>query len=341
MKNEEKANLLSKLHCNIFEYSLKEKPQGKIDREDGIFFNIEKIEIMCFDSGICFLILKTNIENSQSFSDLLNFNYKFKDINTDYTMLKEYNDIKIQTDTFDNMKELSNFVDDIIGVNADIETSNSIDLYNKRFFVYTYACVNQEEWNSEDDFKNIENDFIKFTNVLSINNSLNFNEEDFRKNYEEYKEFKYARFGFTKQSASLLTSSIDINNYTKILFDYENEYLYTLLISLYQRIYLKKFENEFKEREDLGNTAKRFYKFTEEIWNGEITNSVTGTMYYAKWKEIFELKNLYKEIKNKYELVYKGLEIDNNAKTNKVIAVALVISLILNIVNFIAIAKLL
>ena len=343
-QNQEKANILSKLHCNIFEYKLKEKPQGKINKTDdgeGIFFNIDKIEIICLDSGICFLSLKTNIENSTQFSDLLNFNYKFKDINSDYTMLKEYNDIKIQTSAFENMTELSTFIDDIIGINTENEDLKNIDLYNKRFFVYTYSCIDQENWSNEEDFKNIENDFIKYTNVLSNNNTLNFNIEDFKKNYDSVKEFKYTKFGFTKQSASLITSSIDINNYTKILFDYENEYLYTLIISLYQRNYLKKIEIGFKNKDDLNNVLKMFYKFTNDLWYPEITNSLTGTMYYNKWKEIFELKDIYNQIKNRYETMYKELNIENDTKTNKTLAIALVVSLLLNVINFIIVAKLL
>lgn len=341
IKNQEKAKILSGLHCNIFEYNLNEKPQGKISSENGIFFNIEKMEIICFDTGICFLVMKTNVENSNKFSDLLNFNYKFKDINAHYAMLKEYNDIKIQTDSFGNMKELSEFIDSIIGINTEHEKLNEIDLYNKRFFVYTYSCIDQENWNREEDFKNIENDFIKFTNVLSNNNTLKFNEEDYEENYESYKSFKYAKFGFTKQSASLMTSSVDINNYTKILFDYENEYLYTLIISLYQRIYLKLIEGGIKNKKNLEQISKMLYKFTKDLWYPEITNSVTGTMYYNKWKDIFELKSIYKDLKNKYEIIYKELGIDNTAKMNKIISIALVISLLLNIINFIAIAKLL
>ena len=52
--NKLEAVILSKLHCNIFEYVLDKKIQGKINEEDGIFFNIDKIEIICLDTGICF-----------------------------------------------------------------------------------------------------------------------------------------------------------------------------------------------------------------------------------------------------------------------------------------------
>ena len=54
--------ILSKYHCNIFEYNFETKAQGKISDDDGIFFNIDKMEIICFDTGECFLILKTTIE---------------------------------------------------------------------------------------------------------------------------------------------------------------------------------------------------------------------------------------------------------------------------------------
>lgn len=333
--NKEKAKILSKFHCNIFEYRLDNNPQGKVQEaeDESIFFNIDKIEIICFDSGICFLSLKTNIENSEKFSDLLNFNYKFKDLNTDYAKLKEYNDIKIQTNTFENMTDITEFINSITQVNT--KTIDDTDIYNKRFFVYTYCSIDQEYWNSEESFKSIENEFIKYTNVLSNNSTLNFNAPDFKDNYQEYQEFKYTKFGFTKQSASLFTSNIDLNNYNKILFDFENEYLYTLIISLYQRMCLKKIEKDLKKN------IKLFYKFTNELWFNEITNSLTGTKYYNKWKEIFELKNIYKKIKEKYEIGYKQLGIENTSKANKVISIALIVSLILNVINFIVVAKLL
>ena len=333
-KNGIKAVMLSKFPCTLFAYTIDKKIQGKVNEEDGIFFNIDKIEIICLDTGINFLIIKTNIENSDKFSDVLNFNYKFKDINTDYKKLKDFNNIKVQTDIFGSMDELSEFIDNIIGINNG-ENLKDLDLYNKRFFVYSYTCVDQDNWNSADDFKNIENDFIKYSNVLSNNSTLEFDNKELKSITQTIKPFKYAKFGFTKQSSSLMTSSADINNYTKILFEYENEYLYTLLICLYERIYLKKLENNFKEKDSL----EEFSKFTEELWTHEITNSMTGTMFFNKWKEVFELKDVYNQIRNKYDVIYKELKVDNNAKINKVIAIALVISLVLNVINFIALVK--
>ena len=258
MINSLKAKKISKHHCNIFEYHFNTDVQGKIAEDGGIFFNINKIEIVCFDTGVCFLVLKTDIRNSDKFSDLLNFNYRFKDINSEYSKLKDFTNIKIQTDKFSNMKEISDFVDDIIKVNNNSVGLKNVDLYNKRFFVYTYSCIDQEDWNTEEDFQKIQSDFLRYSNVISSNDTLDFSINEYDKNIQTIEEFKYSRFGFSKNSATLLTSSIDINNYTKLLFNYENEYLYTLIISLYQRIYLKKIEFDFKNKRDMNKTRKRF-----------------------------------------------------------------------------------
>ena len=336
--NKTNAGILSKLHCNIFEYNLNNKMQGKVSK-DGIFFNINKIEIICFDTGICFLVMKTDLENSESFSDLINFNYRFKDINTDFGKLRDFTNIKIQTSKFNNMRELSDFIDDITGINTSTIKAENADLYNRRFFVYTYSCIDQEIWNKQEDFNNFKSEFFKYINLLSSNDSMDFNKKEEKINTNNIEEFKFSRFGFTKQSAGLMTSSVDINNYTKLLFSYENEYLYTLIISLYQRIYLKNIENMLKNNLNVKNTVKKFIKFTKEIFNIEITNSNAGTIFYKNWREVFELQEIYNEIKDKYEVIYKESNIDKNNKINRVIIIALVASLVLNIVNFISFIK--
>lgn len=330
LDNALKSNLLANLHCNVFEYKLNKKAQGKINDNEGIFFNITNIEVICFDSGICFLLIKTDLENNQNFSNLLDFNYKFKDINSEFSKLKEYNNIKIQTDEFSNMKDLPQFIQEVIGVEGKFADLKDIDMYNRRFFVYTYACVEQENW---ENFNDIENDFIKFTNVLPNNNTIAFNGEKLNKIVETVDQFKNARFGFTKQSATFLASSIDTNNYTKLLFEYDNDYLYTLIFSLYQRIYLKKIELDLKSKKNIDSIRRMFTKFTKEIWGKELTNSVTGTTFYSKWKKTFELEKLYNNIKNKYDIIYKDSSVEKENKVNKIILIALVISLLLNIIN--------
>ena len=52
---ETRAAILSNYPCTIFEYDLPKDIQGKTGEKDGIFFNIQKVEIICFSNGICFI----------------------------------------------------------------------------------------------------------------------------------------------------------------------------------------------------------------------------------------------------------------------------------------------
>ena len=61
-------------------------------------------------------------------------------------------------------------------------------------------------------------------------------------------KWNFIQTGFTKEGMALLTSSVDIHNYTKLPFIYENQHLYTYLLVQYQKIYLKKLENEYKKK---------------------------------------------------------------------------------------------
>ena len=64
---ETKAAILSKEPCIMFEYDIEKDIQGKAGEQKGIFFKIRKVEIVCFNTGICMLSLKTDIENSEYF----------------------------------------------------------------------------------------------------------------------------------------------------------------------------------------------------------------------------------------------------------------------------------
>ncbi len=110
---ETRAALLSKNPCNIFEYTLKKDIQGKLEQTNGIFFRLQKIEIICFSTGICFLAMKTNIEEDEQFSNILNFNYKFRDINNKLIDLESYDNIRIQTDSFESTKTFQDFIYEI------------------------------------------------------------------------------------------------------------------------------------------------------------------------------------------------------------------------------------
>ena len=158
LDDDMKANLLSKNSCNIFEYLLGENVQGKVGQDSGIFFDIQKIEIICFKSGICFLLLKTIVEEDDKFSDILNFNYKFREINADYSSLKDYENIRLQASNFKDIKELSTIIKNITG---PVINTNSMNLDIDRFITYSYVCLDQDSWNRDKGFDNIKEEFIK------------------------------------------------------------------------------------------------------------------------------------------------------------------------------------
>ena len=61
--------------------------------------------------------------------------------------------------------------------------------------------------------------------------------------------WKYAKLGVSKQGVTLFTSDAEINNYTILPHDFEGVYLYTYILNLYKKIYLKKLELEFRKGE--------------------------------------------------------------------------------------------
>ncbi len=325
-----KSVLLSKYPCTMFEYTLGEKVQGKVGEKNGIFFDIQKMEIICFKTGVCFIVLKTIIEGENNFSDVLNFNYKFRDINSEFVYLKDYENIRIQTNSLKDIKELSTIIKSITGPNKDAKEMN---LEEERFLTYSYACLEQTNWNKEEDFINLQEEFIKFSNILPSSYQVNYSEQRYKEQILE--PLKYTKMGFTKQGTVLLTSDIYTENYTKLPFTYEQEYLYTYLLTLYKKIYLKKMNLEFKRTKNFEKTRNELLDFTRTIWIQEITQDDEGSRLCEKWKQVLELDYLYAEIKNKYDIVYKDLNIERNRKTNYIIIIVLLGTLIFNIINFI------
>lgn len=324
-----KSVLLAKYPCTMFEYNLGGDPQAKVGQENGIFFDIPKIEIVCFQTGVCFFVLKTIIEGENDFSDVLNFNYKFRDLNSELSSLKDYENICLQTNSLKDIKELSSVIKNITGPNKDAKEMN---LEEERFLTYSYVCLEQAQWQKE-DFHNLQNEFMKFSNILPSNYQVNFNPQRYEEQVLE--PFQYMKMGFTKQGTVLLTSSAFPEYYTKLPFAYEREYLYTYLLTLYKKIYLKKMNLEFKRTKNFTKTRNELLEFTRNIWIQEITQDEEGTKLYEKWKQTLELEYLYAEIKNKYDLVYKDLNIEKTKRVNRFIIAILLGTLTFNVINFI------
>lgn len=328
-----KSALLAKYPCNIFEYTLAAEVQGKVGEANGIFFDIPKIEIVCFNTGICFLLLKTIVEGENDFSDILNFNYKFRDINSEFISLKNYENIRLQTSLFKDMKELSTVIRNITGLNKDAKEMN---LEEERFLTYSYVCLDQESWKQEEDFTNLQEEFVKFCNILPSNYQVNYSKE----RYEEQmlQPLKYTKMGFTKQGTVLLTSTIYPENYTKLPFTFEKEYLYTYLLALYKKIYLKKINLEFKKAKGASKFEKiknKLLDFTRNVWIQEITEDDEGSRIYEKWKKTLELEYLYAETKNQYDMLYKELNVDKIKKLGYIVIAILGTTFIFNIINLI------
>ena len=84
---------------------------------------------------------------------------------------------------------------------------------------------------------------------------------------------------------------------------------------------------------------ENFIKFTKKLWIQEVTNDDVGTNIYKKVRHVCEIEKIYNNIKNKFDIAYKELNIEKESKVNKVILAILGISLLLNIVNFIALLR--
>ena len=329
---ETRAALLAKYQCNIFEYSLKKDIQAKVKDKSGIFFNIKKIELICFKTGIAFLVMKTTIDDYEKFENILNFNYKFRNINSELTDIENYDNITMQTNSFDTIENFRDFVRKITGGKME---SLKLDIDTERFLTYSYVCVDQEAWNPNSKFEDIQYYYNKYANILPADNSQYLKEE----NVETFSKWKYAKLGLTKLGMTLFASTSDMNNYTILPEEYENQYLYTYILNLYKKIYLKKIDNEFKIGKNVRKTRKKFIEYTKKLWVQEITEDETGTLLNHKLQEVFEMEKLYSEVKSKYDVLYKELNIEKNRRSTIIIAVILVVSLIFNILNFIVLSN--
>lgn len=326
---ETRAAVLAEYPSITFEYDLKKDMQGKTVDENSIFFRIQKIGLILFNTGICFLYFKTNIEDSNEFSDVLNFNYKFRDINQENSNLKNYENIKVQADCFEDIKEIKQFISEITGPNFDALKMN-LDV--ERFYTYGYECIEQSAWNSNNSFENIEKDFLKYINILPNDKGLNIEDNT---NVKIISKDKYSKIGVSKLGVNLFSSDTDINNYTVLPQEYENQYFYTYILALYLKVYLKKIDYEFKRGKNIKELRERFVEFTKELWIQEITSEDMGSLIYQNLKDVLEIEKIYNEVKNKYDILYRELKIEKTEKMSIIMVVVLIATLIFNILNFI------
>lgn len=144
-----------------------------------------------------------------------------------------------------------------------------------------------------------------------------------------------SKFGVSRAGAVFFTSSINTVNYTHLPFECENEYLYTYIFTLYEKLYLSKLLADFKADIKVKRAGKDFVKFTNEVFVHEITNRDNGILFFDAAKKVLGLQNRYEKTKEQYDVVYKKFKMQNSDILNKVILGLLAISIVTNIVNFI------
>ena len=325
---ETQCAILSEYPSLTFEYDLKKDLQGKTVDENSIFFKIQKVGIVCFNTGICFLYFKTNIEESEKFSDILNFNYKFRDINQECNNLKNYDNIRLQANYFEDIQQIKDFITDITGPNFD---AMKINLDVERFYTYSYECIDQSAWNQNTDFESINNDFLRYIKILPNDKGMHVDEND---SVKIISKDKFSKIGLSKLGVNLFSSDVDINNYTILPQEYENQYFYTYILALYLKVYLKKIDYDFKTGKNVEKARKDFIDFTKKLWIQEITSEDFGSLLYQDMREVLELEESYNKIKNKYDLLYRELKIEKTERMSIIIACILVVTLVFNILNW-------
>lgn len=330
---EKQKSIISKQNVACFTYDLAEDIQGKVGNEDGIFFKVEDIELICFRSGICFFTLKTIIENTNEFADLLDFNYRFKDINSEFLNLKSFENIKIQTSTFSDVKDITELIADITGISKKDKEKRVESIVSSNFYTYSYACIESNHWNEKTNFDYLESDFLKYSNVLPKDFNSDFDKSNIEHRLHVIEKMKYYKTAVTRTSSNLFCSGIDTYNYTLLPHKYENEYFYTYILGLYKSLFLRKLDDDFKDYDQIIKMRARFLEFSRVLWNKEITVDDEGSLYFNTLSRVLELDECYKDISNKYEVIYKELNIEKNNIYYQIIVILLIFSLMFNTIN--------
>lgn len=326
------STLLFEHECNVFNYELPESLQGKVETNNGIFFEISEIKIICYRTGICFLLFKTNLENTDSFSDVLNFNYKFREVNSIAYNLKEYENIKIQSNAFKDVQDISILIKEITG-NDNI--SKKANIGNDKFFVYSYSCIDQKDWNENTNDNDLNSLFEKYRSTLPANSQIINDEYSIVESENRKLVYKnqYLKYGFTATSTVLFTSNINPSNFTLVPQKFESEYLYTYLLTLYKKIFLNKLNYEFKKK--FKKAEKGLLDFTKKIWIQDITNEEFGKTLETCWIENLDINSMYLKIKSEYDITYKKHNVEQLNKNNIITLVVVVTILIINIFTII------
>ena len=325
-----KSKLLSEHECNVFQYELNRDIQGKIGEDGGIFFDISEIKIICFKAGICFLIFKTNLPEDKSFTDILNFNYKFREINSKTYSMKQYENIRLQTDTFKDITEIYDLIKEITGNSTELKTVN---FDNEKMMVYSYCCLDQNFWNDSTEEEIIESMFEKYRMILPAGKHMS--DKIGEKKSTQILDSNYVRYGISNSGTVLLTSDVQTQNYTTIAQKFESEYLYTYILELYKKLLLKMISQSFNKTGDFKKVENLFLQFTKKMWIQELTEDEFGRVLSNRWSEYLKTEEIFFRLKNKYDILYKNYNIEEVSKKNGKFAIAIVVLIVIGVINLI------
>ena len=288
LDNEFKSKVLSQYEVTMFKYNLNNKIQGRIGEDNTSLFDVDNIEIVCFKTGICFILLKTSLGKEIEISDVLNFNNKFRNIESDFKTANQ-EEIIVQTDDFKNSNDIYNIIRDIKGNNED---AKKLRISDERIFTYTYSSLNKESW--KDNFNDsLKENFIKLYNVLP-NQLDNFDIKQYSSEIIDVS--KFIKIGFTNQGTALFSSACEKNS-LNMPYVYGQEYLYTYIISLYKKLYINKLMNEYEEIKKFDKIKNKLENFTNSIWIDSITKNKNGDLLNKKWEETLQLQYKYEKLK--------------------------------------------
>ncbi len=197
-------------------------------------------------------------------------------------------------------------------------------------FTYSYVCLDESEWNKEEDFLDLENDFYRFQYVSESNSQSKFNNECTRLIDNRYSRWQYSMFGFSNESGVVLVSEKENYNITKLPHYFEKVYIYMVLLALYQRIRLLNFSQELliSSKSRVTRMQNRLTEFVHCSWFSQITNSEHGTDIWRKWQESFCLPELFEEVHKEYQEYYEEIVSEGQNGINVVLMIVYILSTI-------------
>jgi hypothetical protein len=330
MSASRRLDIVTKLPCISFDYFIdtKDRDNYKFSKET-LDVEITRVQLICFETGISFLILKTTLEKEDGVcsDDILNFNYKFRTINPRYLKKKKTEGLAIKNAGFTGLEDLAGFIGQLLYGFEDVAREN---IYFDRLFTYSYMCLDETEWNEERPFSEIINEFYKFQYILPSDYGSTFDEHYKDVKGNTYVRWKYSIYGFSRESGVVMSSNRELFNVTKLPQYYETIYFYIFLLAFYQRISLILFSEELMGSDTAGvdELKERFTRFTHFSWFSQITNSENGTDVWKKWQKAFDLPAQYEEVQKEYSEFYEYKVAKGQERINVLLIVIYVISVV-------------